>query len=228
MDREMSRRMYDGKEFYVKGEEGSNPNIRYALPMAHEALKYRFVEIVDGKVTRAFTTDEVEVRDMAISGTPQKEVPVTKRFHRSDTLVYEYSVIDMHDLRESARSNYSNVSRHCVKLQAAPGVTWQEIAEMVNELNRKVFDHTEDRNPPLMCCRTETVDFIVALTLKGYLKVCENMPSYGRIPYEELVENLAKEMVAIRDFEEWHNRENWKQGDTNYRPRKFSEFWPKD
>ncbi len=194
--------LYGRKLFLVDGEH--NDNIRYTASHDSPGCLYPFVEVVDGKPVRAYRRDEVQV------------VSSWKRFHQSDTLLYQYNVIDS----LTARNDDPDLMRHCIPMQASPGVTWQKIVAEVNERRTRI----DAGNPPLFTIMRETEDFYVALTLRGFVKIAEGLPMYSRAPYEEVLGQLAKEMVTTRDYENYVS--SLKPGAV--RTKKFSDFWPKD
>jgi hypothetical protein len=141
------------------------------------------------------------------------EGPKTKRFHKSNTLVYIYNTIDFTPLT----GNKPIVYRESKSVYATAGVTWQDIAkEFLSATNSPGSE-----NLPMMTVMVNYPEFAVALTRLGFSKQLEKSSRYTRDPYEDLVEHLAKEMVATRDYEKWH-----KVNEGQF--RKFMEFWPKN
>lgn len=144
--------------------------------------------------------------------------PTYKRFHRSDSLIYQYTVVDIDSLKNS---DIPTLLRYCVKIVATPGVTWQSMANTVKEIRRNI----SPSNPPLFCCMVEHEEFYVALTYDGFIRMMEEgLQKYNLgYTYDEGIERLAKELTAARDFADWENTR-----EPMDRSKKFMDFWPKD
>lgn len=106
----------------------------------------------------------------------------------------------------------SNYIRSCAKMQASPGVTYQDI---VNEVNAKSDGHLE----------TVTIVvhwYMVSLSIKGFLSIAKNFYHYEDedANFERRKINLAKELIASRDYE--------LNGGDNNKHHDYSVYWPKD
>lgn len=137
-----------------------------------------------------------------------------KRFHRSDTLRYEYSTVETPvDLKQM-----SFVRQH-IDLAASLGVTWQDIVEEFYFLNGRL----DLQNSILTTCITENEDCLVALTYRGFQKAAENQLGYGKMSYKELITLLSKNLVALRDYNEYIKNNNMEMSEKSY-----FDFYPKD
>lgn len=74
--KEEAKKLYEGKYFYEivdAGEAGVNlvgplDNIYFAVTQEGHPSPYKFVEVIDGKPTRAFTENEILLTTLKITG----------------------------------------------------------------------------------------------------------------------------------------------------------------
>lgn len=137
--------------------------------------------------------------------------PYYKRINRSDKLNYVYSM--ERQLGDDEETDYQHEVNISVALTASPLAEWQDIVAEVNKLRTQ----KDNDNPKLITVWTEDSNVKVYLTLNGFLKSALHRGAGNSIPYDELVELLAKDLVALRDFKA-HSALGGK--------RKFSEFIP--
>lgn len=159
--------------------------------------------------------------------TPEKYQKPRKRFHRSDALVYCFNEVELPFLKEGP-DNYNTFFRQTRLVYASKDVTWQDVAaevlhkmNIINDARYTRIQSIETENQLLLTCAVEYDEFIVALTLGGFKKVLEGLPSFGPYSYKEQVEDLAMELVAQRDYElyRWltpHDQQT----------KSFGDFWP--
>ena len=157
----------------------------------------------------------------------EKEVEPRKRFHRTDTLVYEYVMISMTDPNVKQESpNIGCLSRVSKRVYASPGASWGQIFREVNQLIHTKPTAGAD-NPVVTTCMVDHEEFVLGLTLRGFMKVCESLPSYGTCHYDELIERVAKELVAQRDYAAYKKKFDSTPTSERFMPeRKMSDFWP--
>lgn len=121
-----------------------------------------------------------------------------KRFHNSDSIIYTYNEVE-YPYQDTKNPTFK---RTCVRVHAAKNVTWQQIAEEIHSLRKDSFTSPYS---VLTTCTVDYPDFVVALTLKGCLKIINSCleaaidvkpREYG---YFDQVDCFAKEMITIRD-----------------------------
>lgn len=157
----------------------------------------------------------------------QPYVPPRKRFHKSDALLYCFTEVQVPFLKEGP-DEYNTFTRNTRLVYASKDATWQDIA---SEVLHKMNIIRDEKLPPiqsiaqesmfLMTCAVEYPEFIVALTLKGFKKIMEGLPSFGRYSYKEQVEDLAMELVAQRDYDLYRQSTPYDQ-----QTKSFGDFWP--
>ncbi len=183
----------------------------------------------EGEVTRKSEYPPKPIPGMTLDGIAKNTVePVpTKRFHRSDSLTYEYNTIALtqrlsEGYTEGLHPDPQHIDRRSVNIHAAAHVSWQGIVLEWEYISQRK-DHPQGDNPIMESVLLDTPDFAVALTLRGFTKLVETMPSYGRSDYEYNVELVAKELIAQRDYTEYCKRTPY-----NQQTKKFRDFMPKD
>lgn len=141
-----------------------------------------------------------------------------KRFHISDTLTYEYKVVQ---LPLSENSEYK-LHQEIEYLYASPSVTWKDIFDEYKAKTECVWTEPVQK-PFLSHCTVTNEQFVIALSVSGFSKVVQSMPMYGHCTYDELVEDLAKQLITHRDYEGYRRITPFEE-----RTLKFKDFWPKD
>mgnify|MGYP001055554325 CR=1 FL=1 len=113
-----------------------------------------------------------------------------KRYHKSDTLVYEYSLF-----YPESETTSEFVTREKVLLCAEQNAQASDIAEEFLMLRMM----KDDANRVLKTCTIETDDFVIGLTVTGFSRAVEKQPIFGSVLYEEAVMALARDLVTIRE-----------------------------
>jgi hypothetical protein len=138
-----------------------------------------------------------------------------KRFHKSNSLIYQYIMVLMDGKQERS------LLRRVVGLEAAPGVTTQDImseiqrlddvAEVAGALNGPLAFFYSD--PHMNTISVETPEFVVCLTLAGFKKIAyENAVSPDgtlTVPIKRhQLQKFACSLVASRDYATYGGNEN--------------------
>lgn len=151
---------------------------------------------------------------------------IEKRFHKSDSIVFQYTVIQCPlDTPESIKN--PTFIRKIVHIFASKNVTWNQISKEIHTLG------ADSINRPyaiLSTCMVEYPDFVVALGVSGAIKIISSISKkyHEKLrpkPYAYLLatDNFAKEMVAWRDFYEYENACNLEGVSVI---KKMIDFWP--
>lgn len=120
-----------------------------------------------------------------------------KRFHKSDTLIYEYSEVYI------PLPHYSEgwtIKRSLKHVHASPQVTWAEIAAEARSYLTTSLGKSPN-NPVLLTCVVDYPEFIVGLTCQGFHRLIGPFSGlYSDVDdYNERIEQLSKLLVANRD-----------------------------
>lgn len=142
-----------------------------------------------------------------------------KRFHKSDSLIYQYDLMNVHDKR---------VIRSVVTLTASENVTWRDIYEEFQAL----YSTSNPKSEPMRTCTTDTEHFIVSLTFAGFINAMVELDKRGNkntdldVKFREQAETVAKELVTQRDY---NNYLKWTMNEGNrFLAKKWSDFYPQD
>lgn len=140
-----------------------------------------------------------------------------KRFHKSDSVLYQYSII-----KYPLEKPHPTFLRQIVMVHATDGVKWQEIATEIHDLRKR---SPVSGSPILMTMMVDYPEFVVALTLEGAVKIikqlCEKNPLPSEYSWFEQVDTFAKEMVASRDHRTYVKSLNGSKEEKTVR-----DFWP--
>lgn len=131
--------------------------------------------------------------------------PSQKLFFKSDFGVFQYDLVDC----PPKYGSLVGFTSKYIYLHASKNSTWQDIAQEINDLNKK---HSQDpAGHPLFLytCLIDHPQFMVALTLEGAngiiksFMTCDDTPlefPYNIHEYLSVVDQFAKDMVARRDL----------------------------
>jgi hypothetical protein len=175
--------------------------------------------------------ERVEEYQTAVKANEKKPC---KRFHRSDSLNYNYQTISMVKPMfggyapkpfDGQLPDFDSVERHGAMLHAAPHVDWVTIVNEWEQLRTVNANQIDDNynNPVMKTITVEYPEFVVGLTYRGFTKLVEQCATYGRSEYGFNVEQVAKGLVADRDYQAY-----CKSTPDEKRTLPFKAFYPKD
>lgn len=152
-----------------------------------------------------------------------------KRFHKSDSTIFQFITIQLPFNSENTRQE--NLFRELVFVHAADGVHWQDISKEIHRLREDVKNGVPlGSGHILQTVMVDYPDFVVALTLGGAISIIEDLIKSldNQVPhpykYFKQVDTFAKEMVAQRDKYKWEA--SLPKGDHPIKDLHY--FWPKD